>query len=89
MLYSKRFYADKATFIVSDLGIKEKYKPIIEKRINFFGEQKRTQRFYDFEIDHYREDILKYLSDRSIKQVDLMRKYNISRNTLKKYISLL
>ena len=30
--------------------------------------------------------ILKYLSDRSIKQVDLMRKYNISRNTLKKYI---
>ena len=31
-----------------------------------------------------REDILKYLSDRSIKQVDLMKKYNISRNTLKK-----
>ena len=30
--------------------------------------------------------ILKYLSDRSIKQVDLMRKYNISRNTLKKYV---
>ena len=25
-----------------------------------------------------REDILKYLSDRSIKQVDLMRKYNIN-----------
>lgn len=36
--------------------------------------------------DALREDILKYLSDRSIKQVDLMRKYNISRNTLKKYI---
>ena len=36
-----------------------------------------------------REDILKYLSDRSIKQVDLMKKYNISRNTLKKYISLI
>ena len=34
--------------------------------------------------DALREDILKYLSDRSIKQVDLMRKYNISRNTLKK-----
>ena len=33
-----------------------------------------------------REEILKYLSDMSIKQVDLMRKYNISRNTLKKYI---
>ena len=36
--------------------------------------------------DALREDILKYLSDRSIKQVDLMRKYNISRNTLKKYV---
>lgn len=36
--------------------------------------------------DALREDILKYLSDRSIKQVDLMKKYNISRNTLKKYI---
>lgn len=34
--------------------------------------------------DALREDILKYLSDMSIKQVDLMRKYNISRNTLKK-----
>ena len=36
-----------------------------------------------------REEILKYLSDMSIKQVDLMRRYNISRNTLKKYISII
>ncbi|WP_283109366.1 recombinase family protein [Thomasclavelia spiroformis] len=35
-----------------------------------------------------REDIKKYLSDRSIKQVDLYRKYNISRNTLSKYIKM-
>lgn len=34
-------------------------------------------------------DIRRYLKDRSIKQVDLMNKYKISRNTLKKYISLL
>lgn len=33
------------------------------------------------------EDIKKYLVDRSIKQIDLMNKYNISRNTLKKYIA--
>lgn len=33
-------------------------------------------------------DIKKYLADRSIKQVDLMKKYNISRNTLKKYTSI-
>lgn len=31
-------------------------------------------------------DIKKFLTDRSIKQVDLMKKHNISRNTLKKYI---
>ena len=34
-------------------------------------------------------DIRRYLTDRSIKQVDLMNKYKNSRNTLKKYISLL
>ncbi|WP_035769947.1 recombinase family protein [Butyrivibrio sp. NC2002] len=33
-----------------------------------------------------RDEIKKYLHDRSIKQVDLMKKHNISRNTLKKYI---
>ena len=31
-------------------------------------------------------DIKKFLTDRSIKQIDLMNKYNISRNTLKKYV---
>lgn len=33
-----------------------------------------------------KDDIRKYLHDRSIKQVDLMKKHGISRNTLKKYI---
>lgn len=33
-------------------------------------------------------DIKEFLNDRSIKQVDLMKKHNISRNTLKKYIAL-
>ncbi len=33
-----------------------------------------------------RDDIQKYLQDRTIKQIDLMKKHNISRNTLKKYI---
>ncbi|OKZ69760.1 MAG: resolvase [Clostridiales bacterium 36_14] len=36
-----------------------------------------------------KNDIRRYLTDKSIKQVDLMNKYKISRNTLKKYISLL
>lgn len=38
--------------------------------------------------DGLKEDIQKYLSDRSVKQVDLMKKYKISRNTLKKYIAM-
>lgn len=33
-------------------------------------------------------DIRNFLADRSIKQVDLMNKYNISRNTLKKYMNI-
>lgn len=36
--------------------------------------------------DDLRADIDTYLVDRSIKQVDLMSKHSISRNTLKKYI---
>lgn len=36
-----------------------------------------------------KNDIRRYLTDKSIKQVDLMNKYKISRNTLKKYVSLL
>lgn len=31
-------------------------------------------------------DITLYITDRCIRQVDLMKKYNISRNTLKKYV---
>ena len=36
--------------------------------------------------DALKEDIFAYLNDRSIKQVDLVKKHNISRNTLKKYV---
>ena len=36
--------------------------------------------------DELKADIQLFLKDRTIKQVDLMKKYNISRNTLKKYI---
>lgn len=39
--------------------------------------------------DELKQDIQRYISDRSIKQVDLMVKYHISRNTLKKYIKIL
>lgn len=35
-----------------------------------------------------KKDIQLFLNDRTIKQVDLMKKHSISRNTLKKYIEL-
>lgn len=34
------------------------------------------------------EDIKSFITDRSIKQIDLMNKHNISRNTLKKYVEI-
>ena len=34
-------------------------------------------------------DIRNFLADRSIKQVDLMKKHNLSRNTLKKYVKII
>ncbi len=56
MLYSKRFFADRASLLSVDLGIEEKYKPIIEKHIKFFANKDRTQRFYDMEIENFNEE---------------------------------
>lgn len=55
------------------------------------SEKKSGRKFgqLDKMSDDLKEDIKLFLSDRSIKQVDLMRKYNISRNTLKKYIDVI
>ena len=54
------------------------------------SEKKSGRKFgqLDKMSDDLKEDIKLFLSDRSIKQIDLMRKYNISRNTLKKYIDV-
>ena len=56
MLYSKRFYADRASLLSVDLGIEEKYKHVIEKHIKFFENKDRTQRFYDLEIENFNEE---------------------------------
>ena len=39
--------------------------------------------------DELKSDIKAFISDRTIKQVDLMNKHNISRNTLKKYVEII
>jgi len=56
LLYSKRFFADRASLLSVDLGIEEKYKHVIEKHIKFFGNKDRTQRFYDLEIENFNEE---------------------------------
>ncbi len=38
--------------------------------------------------EELKADIKAFINDRSIKQVDLMNKYNIARNTLKKYVEI-
>lgn len=56
LLYSRRFYADRASLLAADLGIDEKYKPVIQKYIKFFAAKDRTQRFYDFEIENFTKE---------------------------------
>ena len=56
MLYSKRFYADRVSLLSVDLGIEERYKPIIEKHIKYFANKERVKRFYDLEIENFNEE---------------------------------
>jgi uncharacterized protein (TIGR02687 family) len=58
LLYSKQFFADRASLLTVDLGIDEKYKPIIQKYIKFFRAKDRTQRFYDLEIENFTRDTI-------------------------------
>lgn len=55
LLYSKRFYADRASLLVADLGIAESLKPLLEKHISFFANKERTKKFYDLGISTYDE----------------------------------
>ena len=52
-------------------------------------QQGRPQGKLDKMTAELEADIRAFLNDRSIKQVDLMEKHGISRNTLKKYIELI
>ena len=56
--YSKEFFADRASLLAIDLGIDEKYKPVLQHYIKFFGAKDRTQRFYDLEIKNFNKEII-------------------------------
>ena len=77
--------------LVTELDRAEKEREIIVKRIKdgIRASSKKSGRKegqLDKMTPELEADIRKFLTDRSIKQIDLMNKYNISRNTLKKYI---
>lgn len=79
--------------LIVELDRVQKEREIIVKRIKQGIEASdkksgRKQGTLDKMSDELKEDIKLFLNDRSIKQVDLMNKHNISRNTLKKYIKL-
>lgn len=51
--YSKEFFADRASLLTVDLGIDERYKPVIQHYIKFFGYKDKTQKFYELEIESF------------------------------------
>ena len=72
----------------------QKEREIIVKRIKqgIEASDKKSGRKFntlDKMTDELKADIKEFLGDRSIKQIDLMNKHNISRNTLKKYIEII
>ncbi|MBP2665746.1 MAG: hypothetical protein H6Q76_726 [Firmicutes bacterium] len=53
LLYSKRFFADRASLLLVDLGIDPVHRDLIQKYIKFFAAKERAQRFYDLEIGQF------------------------------------
>ena len=79
--------------LLVELDRVEKEREIIVKRIKqgLEASNKKSGRprgKLDKMTEELEADIKKYLTDRSIKQVDLINKHGVSRNTLKKYIEI-
>ncbi|MCC8014548.1 MAG: BREX-1 system phosphatase PglZ type A [Eubacterium sp.] len=53
--YSGQFYADRASLLTLDLGIDERYKPVIQRYIKFFQNKTNSKGFYDLELDVYNQ----------------------------------
>jgi TIGR02687 family protein len=56
--YSKEFFADLSSLIIIDLGIDERYKPVVKKYIKFFANKERMQKFYDLEFEIFNKNII-------------------------------
>lgn len=58
--YSKEFFADRTSLLCLDLGIHERFKPVIQKYVSFFNSKVRTKAFYDLEIERYNADTIEF-----------------------------
>ena len=56
--YSKEFFADRASLLSIDLGIDERFKPVIQHYIKFFAAKDRTQKFYDLELEIFNKNTI-------------------------------
>jgi len=79
--------------LIVELDRVEKEREITVQRIKqgIAASSKKSGRKFnslDKMTDKLSEDIKAFINDRSIKQIDLMNKHNISRNTLKKYVEM-
>lgn len=79
--------------LIVELDRAQKQREYISKAISdgiaaSFKKSGRTTGNIDKMTEELKQDIKLYLEDRSIRQVDLMKKHEISRNTLKKYIEM-
>lgn len=58
LLYSKQFFADRASLLMVDLGIDPKHKQDLQKYIKFFGAKDRTQKFYDLDLENFTKETI-------------------------------
>ena len=56
LLYSTRFYADRVSLLVHDLGLDDSMKPLVQQYVKFFASQERVKRFFDLNISEYTEN---------------------------------
>ena len=79
--------------LIVELDRVQQEREIIVKRIKqgIEASEKKSGRIkdnLDKMTDELKADIKEFINDRSIKQIDLINKHNISRNTLKKYVEI-
>ena len=80
--------------LIVELDRAEKHREYISKAIKDGIEASskksgRKEGQLDKMTDELHDDIILYLGDRSVTQIELMKKYDISRNTLKKYVKII